>query len=186
MKNVKVEVSNRHIHLTEDVYKKLFAHPLTKRNDLSQIGEFASNETLTIKTPKESILNVRIVGPLRTYNQVELAKSDARKLGLNPPVRRSGNVSESESITLIGEIGSVTLENGCILAERHIHLNPALAKEWNVVDNQIVKVKIKGAKSCLLDAKIKVSENGTLAFHIDIDDANAALLNTGDEVEVLL
>lgn len=186
MKKVKVEVSNRHVHLTEEVYNKLFSHPLTKRNDLSQIGDFACNETVAIKTEKGSIENVRIVGPTRTYNQVEIANSDAKKLGLHPPVRKSGNLENSDTITIIGEGGSITLENACILAERHIHMNPMLAKEWNVVDNQLVKVKVEGKKSCVLDAYIKITEKGVLAFHIDVDDANAALLNTGDEVEVLL
>ncbi len=186
MKKVKVEISNRHVHLTEEMYKKIYSTPLTKRNDLSQIGEFACNETVTIKKGESTIENVRIVGPFRKYNQVELAYSDARKLGINPPVRKSGNLSESESLTIIGEKGSITLDNSCIIAQRHIHMNEQVAKEWNVVNDQIVQVKVSGAKSCLLDAHIKISENGTLAFHIDIDDANATLLKTGDEVEILL
>ena len=186
MKKVKVEVSNRHVHLTEEVYNKIFSTPLTKRNDLSQTGDFACNETVTIKTEKASIENVRIVGPFRNYNQVEIASSDARKLGIHPPVRKSGNLNGSTSITIVGNAGSITLKDVCILAQRHLHMNEQLAKEWNVVDNQMVKVKVNGEKSCLLDAYIKITEKGVLAFHIDIDDANAALLNTGDEVEVLL
>ena len=183
---VKVEVSNRHVHLTEEVYQQLFTKPLTKRNDLSQVGDFASNESVTIKTEGGSIENVRIVGPFRSYNQVEIAYSDARCLKINPPVRKSGDVAGSSAITLIGDKGSVMLENACILAERHIHMNPSEATKWNVLNDQTVQVKVEGEKSCLLDAKIKISENGVLAFHIDIDDANATLLKTGDEVEVIL
>ena len=183
---VKVEISNRHVHLTKEVYQQLFTEPLTKRNDLSQVGDFASNECVTIKTDGGEIKNVRIVGPFRNYNQVEIALSDARRLKINPPVRKSGNLENSEDITLMGPNGKVVLKNACILAERHIHMNPIEAAKWNVLDNQIVQVQVKGAKSCLLDAKIKISENGVLAFHIDIDDANASLLKTGDEVEIFI
>lgn len=186
MKKVKVGISNRHVHLTEEVYNRLFDCPLTKKKDLTQIGEFASNEVVTLKTEKGTIENVRIIGPFRSYNQVEISRSDARKLGINPPVRKSGDLESSETITIVGEKGEITLDNVCIIAERHIHLNPDLAREWQVEDGELVQVSIKGDKSCLLDAHIKVSENGVLAFHIDTDDANAAMLNQDDEVEVVL
>ena len=186
MKKVKVGISNRHVHLTEEVYNRLFAYPLTKKKDLTQIGDFASNEVVTLKTEKGTIENVRIIGPYRSYNQVEISRSDARILGINPPVRKSGDLESSETITIVGEKGEVTLDNVCIIAERHIHLNPNLAREWQVEDGELVQVSIKGDKSCILDAHIKVSENGVLAFHIDTDDANAAMLNQDDEVEVIL
>lgn len=185
-KLVKVGISNRHVHLTKEVYKTLFSSELTKKKDLTQIGDFAANETVTLKTKKGIIENVRIIGPYRNYNQVEISKSDARKLGLNPPVRKSGDLENSETITIIGEKGEITLENVCILAERHIHLNPSDALNWQVKDGDMVSVSVKGDKSCLLNAHIKVSENGVPAFHIDTDDANAALLNNDEEVEVLL
>ncbi len=185
-KLVKVGISNRHVHLTKEVYKTLFSSELTKKKDLTQIGDFAANETVTLKTKKGMIENVRIIGPYRNYNQVEISKSDARKLGLNPPVRKSGDLENSETITIIGEKGEITLENVCILAERHIHLNPSDALNWQVKDGDMVSVSVKGDKSCLLNAHIKVSENGVPAFHIDTDDANAALLNNDEEVEVLL
>ena len=186
VKKVKVGISNRHVHLTSDVYKMLFSHDLTKKYDLTQIGDFAANEKVTLKTEKGIVENVRIIGPCRNYNQVEISRSDARKLGINPPVRKSGDLVESETITIVGENGEVTLENVCIVAERHIHLNPNLAREWLVKDDDLVQVSIKGDKSCILDAHIKVSENGILAFHIDTDDANATGLEQNDEVEVLL
>lgn len=185
-RKVKVGVSNRHVHLTEEIYNRLFQSPLTKKKDLSQIGDFASNETVTLKTEKDVLENVRIVGPFRNYNQVEISKSDARKLGLNPPVRKSGALLNSETITIVGEIGEVTLKDACILSERHIHMSPFEAKIWKVKDEQVVKVKINGDKSGILDAHIKISENGVLAFHMDIDDANAFLLEQNEEVEVLL
>lgn len=186
MKKVKVGISNRHVHLTEEVYNRLFDCPLTKKKDLTQIGDFASNEVVTLKTEKGTIEHVRIIGPYRSYNQVEISRSDARKLRINPPVRKSGDLESSETITIVGEKSEITLDNVCIVAERHIHLNPDLAREWQVEDGELVQVSIKGDKSCILDAHIKVSENGVLAFHIDTDDANAAMLNQDDEVEVVL
>lgn len=186
VKKVKVGISNRHVHLTSDVYKMLFSHDLTKKYDLTQIGDFAANETVSLKTEKGMIENVRIIGPYRNYNQVEISRSDARELGINPPVRKSGDLVGSETITIVGENNEVTLESVCIVAERHIHLDPNLAREWLVKDGDLVQVSIKGDKSCILDAHIKISENGVLAFHIDTDDANAAGLNQDDEVEVLL
>lgn len=186
VKKVKVGISNRHVHLTSDVYNKLFTTSLTKKYDLTQIGDFAANETVTLKTEKGMIENVRIIGPFRNYNQVEISRSDARKLGINPPVRKSGDLKNSETITIVGENNEVKLENVCIVAERHIHLHPNLAREWQVNNGDLVQVSIKGDKSCILDAHIKVSENGVLAFHIDTDDASAAGLEQDNEVEVLL
>lgn len=185
-KKMKVGISNRHMHLTKETYNELFSYPLTKKKNLSQIGEFAANETVTLKTEKGRIENVRIIGPFRNYNQVEIARSDARKLGLHPPVRKSGDLKGSETITLIGEKGKVTLEEVCILAQRHIHLNFKDAEDWGVFDGQKVQVVIKGEKSGILDAYIKISKNGVLDFHIDTDDANATGLNQEDEVEVSL
>lgn len=185
-KKVKVGISNRHVHLTEEIYNQLFQSPLTKKNDLSQIGDFAAWETVTLKTNKETIKNVRIVGPFRKYTQVEISKSDARKLGLNPPIRKSGDLENSEEITILGKKGEVTLKNVCIISERHLHMSPFEAKLWNVKDEQIVQIKISNDKSGILDAHIKISENGVLSFHIDTDDANAFLLEQNDIVEVLL
>ncbi len=185
-KKVTVGISNHHVHLTLETYNKLFSTPLTKKSDLHQIGEFASNQVLTLKTSKGEINNVRVLGPLRSYNQVEISRTDAKLLGLNPPVRRSGDLENSEAITLCTDLGRVTLPFGCIQAERHLHLNCEEAKEWNVLDGDPVKVKVAGDKSCTLDAKIKVSENGYCELHLDFDDANAALLNNGDEVEIEL
>lgn len=184
-RKVKVGISNRHVHLTEEIYNQLFQSSLTKKKDLSQLGDFAANECVTLKTEKGILENVRIVGPFRSYNQVEISKSDARKLGLNPPVRKSGNLLNSETITIVGEIGGITLKDACILSERHIHMSPFEAKIWKVEDEQVVQVKINGDKSGVLDAHIKISENGVLAFHIDTDDANAFLLEQNEEVEVL-
>lgn len=180
---VHVGVSNHHVHLTEETYKKLFGdEPLTKEYDLNQVGEFASHQVVTLRTKSSSISNVRVVGPLRKYNQVEIARSDAYKLGLNPPVRRSGNLENSESVTLEGKNGAVLLENVCIVANRHVHLSSEDAISMGLSDNELVRIVVKGDKSCILDAYTKVSDNGFFELHLDFDDANAAGLKSGDEV----
>lgn len=183
---ISVGVSNHHVHLTEEVYNKLFDEPIKIRNDLHQIGEFASEQVVTLKTEKGTIANVRVLGPFRTCNQVEISRTDAKKLGLHPPVRRSGDTNNSETITLVSEKGEVTLENSCIIADRHVHMNTSDAKKKNVVDGQVVKIVVPGAKACILYANIKVSDNGYYELHLDFDDANAAGLENGDEVEIIL
>lgn len=191
MIKVKVGVSNRHVHLTEETYKLLFDEPLTIRNELSQLGEFASNQTITLKTPKDVIENVRVLGPLRNYNQVEISKTDAFKLGLNPPVRRSGNLEGSEQVTLVSAKGEVHLDEGVIIAERHLHLNPNDVTKHMHVDGQPIVIKVPGTKGLFKDhffesiiAFIKISDNATLELHMDTDDANAMMLKNGDEVDV--
>lgn len=186
--NIKVSVgiSNRHIHLTKEVYEMLFDEELTVKNYLNQPGEFASNQTVTIKTAKARIDNVRILGPFRNYNQVEISKSDAYLLGLNPPVRTSGDLDGSETITLLYDDKSITLENACIIANRHIHMNNEKALELGLTNNQEVRVKINGEKSGIINAYTKITDNGYFEMHIDRDDANAFLLNNNEMVEIIL
>ncbi len=182
---IKARISNRHVHLTKDVYDQLFSHPLTKRNDLNQKGEYASNETVTIKNWEKEIQNVRILGPHRSYNQIEISKRDARLLGLNPPVRKSGDLADSLNITLKGEKGSLEVK-GVIIAERHVHMNKEDAEKFNVKDNDKVQIKVDGEKSGIMDAYVKVSDNATLELHIDTDDANAFLLEDYDNVVMII
>lgn len=179
-----IAISNRHIHLTEETYNLLFDHHLTIKKELTQEGEYAASETLTIKNEDKEIENVRIVGPLRNYNQVEISKNDARKLGLNPPVRESGDIKGSEAITLVGPKGEVKLTEGCIISKRHIHMNNELAAKLSFKDKQKVKLIIENEKSGEIDAYIKITNNGIFEIHIDTDDANAFLLSNGDKVEI--
>ncbi len=181
---VTVAVSNRHVHLTKEIYDKLFDEALSMKRPLNQIGEFASFQTLTLKGPKGEIPNVRLIGPLRKYNQVEISRSDAIVLGVNPPVRQSGDLEDSETITLIGPKGEVTLDNACIQAERHIHMNSSKAKDLKLKHEDLVKVKVENDKGGIMEAFVKVTDNGFYELHIDKDDANAFMLNTGDEVEI--
>lgn len=179
-----IAISNRHIHLTKEVYEKLFDKPLSMKKPLNQIGEFAAMQTVTLKTPKACIENVRVIGPFRKYTQVEISRSDAYILGLNPPVRESGDLEDSETITIIGPKGELTLENVCIQAERHIHMNEIKAKELGLKHEDLVKLKIDNDKGGIMEAFVKVSLNGFFEIHIDRDDANCFLLNNGDEVEI--
>ncbi len=179
-----IAISNRHLHLTEEVYNCLFDEALTMKRPLNQIGEFAAIQTVTLKTEKAEIPNVRIVGPFRDYNQVEISRRDARMLGLNPPVRQSGDLEDSEAITIVGPKGEVTLENACILAERHIHMNAQKAEELGLKNEEPVTLIINNDKSGTMEAFVKVTKNGFYEIHIDTDDANCFLLNTGDTVEI--
>lgn len=176
---VSINISARHVHLNHDTYDKLFDHELTVRNPLNQVGQFAANETVSIKTSKGVFENVRIIGPLRNYNQVEVSKSDARKLGINPPVRKSGDLKGAEAITIITAKSEVT-DNCCIIADRHVHMNPDKAKALGVIDDEILKLHIGGVKPGIIDVKAKVSDDGYYEVHLDTDDANAFLITPGD------
>ncbi len=182
-KVIRVGVSNRHVHLREDTYKKLFKDvPFTKKYDLNQVGEFASNQTVLLRTSKDSLLHVRVVGPFREYDQVEIFRSDAKSLGLTPPVRRSGDLEGSASLEVIGEYGSVFLEHACILANRHVHMSFSEAEALGLSDNERVQIVVQKDNSSTMDAYVKISDNGFLELHLDKDDANSFGLNTGDEV----
>lgn len=184
---IPVSISARHIHLTREALDTLYGegYELTVFKELSQPGQYASNEKLTIAGPRGSFEGVRILGPLRSACQVEISMTDARKLGINPPVRSSGNIKESASIILIGPHGSVMLEEGCIVAERHIHMSPADAEFYNVSDMEKVMVKVHNAKGGVLDnVFVRVRDDFELDMHIDTDDANAFLIKNSDWVEL--
>lgn len=178
----KIAVSNRHCHLTQEVYDTLFAEPLSIKRPLNQVGEFAAFQTVTLKTEKAEIPNVRVIGPIRKYTQVEISRSDAILLGLNPPVRQSGDLEDSETITIIGPKGEVTLSDVCIQAERHVHMNQTKADELGLKHEDMVHIIVDNDKGGVMDAFVKVSDNGFYEVHIDKDDANCFLLQTGDEV----
>lgn len=182
---IKVGVSNRHVHLTEEDYKLLFDGELEVDYKLNQIGEFASNKRLTLVNGDKEIENVRVVGPLRKYTQVEVSRNDARHLGVKPPVRTSGDIIGSEIITLKTDKGEITRE-ACVIADRHVHMSPSDAIKYGVVNKQKVQIKVPGDKSGIMDAFIKVGETGYYEFHIDTDDANAFDLKNNDEVTLII
>ncbi len=179
---IPVGVSNRHVHLTKETLYKLFKITnLEKKYDLNQPGEFASTLKLSIKVNDKIIENVRIVGKLREYDQVEIIPSDASYLGVNPPYRKSGDVKGSLPVTLIGPFGFVNLKEGLILAERHIHMGEIEASKLNLKDEELVKVYKDGKE--IFKAAMKLKEPSYVEMHIDIDDAKDFDIKQNDEVE---
>ncbi|MEG2930215.1 MAG: phosphate propanoyltransferase [Ruthenibacterium sp.] len=185
---IPVGVSARHIHLTQAHVEALFGagYQLTKKKELMG-GQFASNETVTIVSPKMKLIeNVRVLGPVRKASQVEISASDAMKLGLGAPLRESGDTAGSAALTLLGPKGTVSLSEGCIVAARHIHMSPADAQRFGVKDGDFVSVRFGGARPTVYAAvKIRVDNSFTLEMHIDTDEANAAQLKTGDTVTLV-
>mgnify|MGYP002123480548 FL=1 len=176
---VKINISARHVHLTKEALDILFGHELHVRNMLNQVGQFASVETVRVKTKDGVIDNVRVIGPVRKYNQVELAKSDVRRLGINPPVRKSGVLNDAELVTIETDKGSIT-GNFAIIADRHVHFSPSDALKYGIVDDQILYLDIKGVKPGTIIVKAKITDYGFYEAHLDTDDANAFLITPGD------
>lgn len=184
--NIIVGVSNRHVHLTEEIYNKLFDEPLEKERDLDQPGQFASKQKVSIKNENHQFDNVRVVGPLREYNQIEISRTDSHQLKVDPPIRTSGDLEGSLPITLIGPKGEVNLDKGLIIADRHIHISKESLKKLDIDEKEELAVKIDGEKSGVLKSvHFKVSEIASIRLHLDNDDANAFNLKTGDTVELL-
>lgn len=183
-----IGVSNRHVHVTEEDLKILFGenHKLTNIRDLVQPGQFACSECVSIESAKGKIDRVRIIGPTRNYTQVEISKTDAIKLGLEPPVRDSGDLENSEKITIIGPNGIVEKQSGCIIANRHIHMTPQIQVALGLENVKEVSVKLDGLKGGILHhVMLKVTDQAALEFHIDTDDANAHLAKTGDYATII-
>lgn len=172
-----VETSARHVHLTEEAFAILFGEgkTLTVKKMLSQPGQFACEERVTIVGPKKEMPNVSILGPFRNANQVELSATDARSIGIAAPIRESGDVASSGACKIVGPAGEIELSEGVIVAKRHIHLTPEDAAEMGVKDKDIVWVKVDtdGRKAILGDVVCRVSSSYATAMHIDTDESNA-------------
>lgn len=176
-KNFIVETSARHVHVTQEHLEILFGKDakLTHKKDLSQPGQFACEERVTIVGPKKELANVSILGPVRLATQVELSATDARSIGIAAPIRESGDTAGSGACKIVGPCGEVEISEGVIVAKRHIHLTPADAEELGVKDKEIVWVKLDtdGRKAILGDVVVRVSEKFARAMHIDTDESNA-------------
>lgn len=172
-----VETSARHVHLTAEAFATLFGEgkELTVKKMLSQPGQFASEERVTIVGSKKSLPNVSILGPFRKANQVELSATDARSIGIVAPIRESGDVAGSGACKIVGPAGEIEISEGVIVAKRHIHLTPADAEEMGVKDKDVVWVRLDtdGRKAILGDVVCRVSDSYALAMHIDTDESNA-------------
>lgn len=186
---VPVGISNRHIHLSREHIDILFGkdYKLTPIKDLSQPGQFACKELLTIVGPSlRPIENVRVLGPERPESQVEISRTDSYTLKVKPPVRESGKIKGSAPISIIGPKGIVTLKEGCIIANRHIHMSLEDGVKFGVKDNEYVTVDVDSERRTrFYDVQVRVHKNFRLEMHLDTDDANAAAIKNGDKVKII-
>lgn len=189
MAEIMVETSARHVHLSKEHIEILFGRgaELTKKRDLSQPGQFACEERVTVVGEKRSIPNVIVLGPARVQTQVEVSLTDARTLGVCAPIRESGDLAGSGACKLVGPCGEVELSEGVIAAKRHIHLNPETAEKFGLRDKEKVFVKIESEERTTVfgDVVIRVSPKFYPAMHIDTDEANAAGVSAAVKGEIL-
>ena len=187
--DIPVGISNRHIHLTREHVDILFGkgYELTKLKDLSQLGQYACKEQLTLVGPSmRAIEGVRVLGPERKQSQVEISRTDSFVLKVKPPVRESGDVAGSAPVMIIGPKGAVQLTEGCIIANRHIHMSEEDGLKYGVKDGEYVDVEMGGERRSLFyDVQIRVSDKFRLEMHVDTDDANAAGISNGSKVKLI-
>lgn len=183
---LELEASGRHVHVTKDQALALFGHCLTPKRPLSQPGQFLANERLTVIGPNGRFEHVAVLGPERKEAQVEVSLTDARTLGLEAPVRLSGDVQGSPGAVLEGPRGSVEIRQGVIAAKRHIHLSPEDAARFGVTDKQTVKLKAFTARPCVFeDVTVRVCPDFASSVHLDYDEANACGFRKGDLGRIL-
>lgn len=185
---ITVNISNRHVHLSERDIQALFGrgYKLSKLRDLMQPGEYACKESVRLVGPKGTLEHVRVLGPPREKTQVEISRTDAYLLGVNPPLRSSGDLNDSSPIRIEGLQGNVELNSGLILALRHIHMTPYDADILNVTDKDLVSIKCEGERAGRLDnVLVRVKKNSTLECHLDTDEGNALGVKNGDKVYII-
>ena len=184
---IPIGVSNRHIHVSQKDLEALFGkgYNLTKKSDLKQPGQYACEETVTIRGPKGELERVRILGPVRMQSQVEISKTDSFRLGITPPIRESGCLSGTPGLEIIGPKGVILLSEGAIIALRHIQMTPRQAKVMGVWDKAVVEVETFGERHGILgDVLVRVSPQFSLEMHVDVDEANACALSNQDYVMI--
>ena len=178
---VELEASGRHVHLTQEDAVILFGHGLNRKSDLSQPGQFACVERVTLQGPKGNLERVAVLGPCRRESQAEISLTDAVALGIDAPVRLSGNLQDAAPITLIGEIGQITLPHGAIVAKRHMHMTPADAEKHGLRDKDTVSIRTFTDRSVIFeDVQVRIHENFATRVHLDYDEANACHFHKGD------
>ena len=185
---VKLGISARHLHVAQEHLEILFGKDAVLHvvKPIGQPGQYASAERVDLVTEKGTIKGIRILGPVRKATQIELALSDVRKIGLNPPVRDSGDLAGSPGLKIVGPCGTVDLTEGVIIAARHVHLDIPTAAAWNLKDGDKVTICVKGVRALVFENVLVRSNSGCAnEFHIDTDEGNAAMANNDDVVEVL-
>lgn len=186
--HVPVGISNRHIHLSQKHIDVLFGkeYELNKLKDLSQVGQYACKETITICGPRGAIEKIRVLGPKRNKTQVELSMGDCIKTGVKPNIRLSGDLNKTSGITLIGPKGSVQIEDGVIVAQRHIHMTPRHAKDFGVVDGELVSIQVEGLRGgTLSNVSIRTNDSYKLECHLDIEEANSMGINPNSKIKII-
>ena len=183
---VELEASGRHVHVTKAQAQALFGHALTPQRELSQPGQYLANERVTVVGPKGEFQNVAVLGPERKAAQIEISLTDGRILGIDPPVRMSGDVANSPGATLVGEKGEIRLKEGVIAAKRHIHMTPEDAKQFKIKDKQVVNLQVFTNRPCTFaDVVARVSPEYASYVHLDFDEANACGFCKGDLGRIL-
>lgn len=178
---VEIEASGRHVHVTKEQALALFGHPLTPKRPLSQPGQYLSNERVTVIGPKGEFQNVAVLGPERKEAQVEISLTDGKTLGIEAPIRQSGDVSGTPGAVLVGPMGRVELAQGVIAAQRHIHLTPEDGVRFGVKDNQVVKLQAYTSRPVVFDdVVVRIRPDFAAAVHLDYDEANACGFRKGD------
>lgn len=187
-KQIPIGVSARHIHLSQEHIQILFGEnaELSVLKPLSQPGQFAAKETVAVEGPKGRFDKVRILGPARSLTQLEISRTDTYILGVDAPVRESGNIEGTPGIKIIGPAGSVQIEQGVIVAARHIHFHTDDAAKWGIKDKQMLRVKVEGKRPLIFeDVLARVSDQFALDMHIDTDEANAAGVGNGQQAFIV-
>ncbi len=183
---IELEASGRHVHVTKQQAEILFGHGLTPKRPLSQPGQYLANERVTVIGPKGEFQNVAVLGPERKAGQVEISLTDARTLGIDAPIRQSGDITAAPGAVLVGSCGRVTLAEGVIAAKRHIHLRPQDAEKFGVRDKQVVKLETYTARPAVFgDVVVRVSPDFAPYVHLDYDEANACGFQKGDLGRIL-
>lgn len=185
---IPVGISNRHIHLSRKHVDALFGdgYELTKLKDLSQKGQYACKETITICGPKGALEKIRVLGPIRSKTQVEVSLGDCRKAGVSPCVKLSGDLKETPGVTLIGPKGSVQLEEGVIVAQRHIHMTSKYADHFGVSDGDLVNIKVEGLRGGILNnVSIRTNDSFTLECHLDVEEANSLGITPKSKIKII-
>ena len=183
---VELEASGRHVHVTKQQAEILFGHGLTPKRPLSQPGQYLANERVTVIGPKGEFTNVAVLGPERSEAQIEISLTDSKTLGLNPPVKLSGDIAGSPGATLVGLCGRINLEKGVIAAQRHIHMTPKAATHFGVKDKQVVRLQTYTDRPLIFDdVVVRVSDQFDTFVHLDYDEANACGFHAGDLGRIL-
>ena len=178
---VEVEASGRHVHVTKEQAIRLFGHDLTPSRPLSQPGQYLAQERITVVGPKGKFDGVAVLGPCRSAAQVEISKTDGKVLGLNPPVRLSGEIGQTPGVMLVGPCGTVKLDQGVIIAQRHIHMSPEDAALRKIADGSLVRLRVLSERPVTFEqVAVRVSPNFRTSAHLDYDEANAGGIRSGD------